>query len=43
MSALAFRVGREFPVVITGKYRLGKYSKFELKREILGNMIFICD
>jgi hypothetical protein len=43
MSALAFRVGREFPVVITGKYRPGKYSKFELKREILGNMIFRCD
>jgi hypothetical protein len=29
---------QEFPVVITGKY-----SKFELKREILGNMIFRCD
>jgi hypothetical protein len=34
---------QEFPVVITGKYRSGKYSKFELKREILGNMIFRCD
>jgi hypothetical protein len=29
---------QEFPVVITGKYRSGKYSKFELKREILGNI-----
>jgi len=34
---------REFPLVITGKYRPGKYSKFELKWEILGNMIFRCD
>jgi hypothetical protein len=34
---------QEFPVVITGKYHPGKYSKFELKREILENMIFRCD
>jgi hypothetical protein len=27
----------EFPVVITGKYCPGKYSKFKLKWEILGN------
>jgi hypothetical protein len=33
----SLRVGREIPVVIIGKYRPGKYSKFELKREILGN------
>jgi hypothetical protein len=33
---------REFPVVITEKYRPWKYSKFYLKTQV-GNMIFRCD
>jgi hypothetical protein len=28
MYNIKVRVGREIPVVITGKYRPGKYSKF---------------
>ena len=39
---MVFQGWPEIPVVITWKYRPGKYSEFQLKREILGNMIFRC-